>query len=506
MFAKAMNSFTSTWNGALSMATPDLSKQTDGRLSLFFKATRGITDDKLFEYLIKASDEDLIDTFILSFNVRDSRGGKGERDLGRKMFTWLFKNKPIQFEKVFHLVPEYGRWDDLLCLFPGYISDLSNHQKIIQKKIVNLYTNQLQKDKSLMLEGKPVSICAKWCPSEGDSDDKKFKLVASICEEMCITPREYRKEYTTPLRTYLNIVEKYMCEKRWDEIDFSKTPSCAMKKLKNAFEKNTPDTFNEWKSQLSKGEVTVNANQLFPHELVREMRTKGTCDEVCKVQWQVLEDEVRKLGVLEDCVIVVDTSSSMETPNYLPLDIACAMGLIISSVVEGEFKGNVITFNNNPEFVVIRDDEIYKRYTQLRNIPWGGSTNLQGTFDMILERGKVAGLTNKQMPKRIIMVSDMQFNDIVRYGYGSIKTTNFQEIERKYSESAFTRPDIVFWNVNGKSSDFPVTVDDNGTCLISGASPSILKSIIRTKDLNSFSVLRETLDDKRYSTVRTLLS
>ena len=118
MFAKAMSMFITTSNGALSISTPDSSLKTDGRLSLFFKAVRCIKDDKLFKYLEKASEEDIIDTFIICFNVRDPRGGKGERDIGRKMFTWLFLNKPEKFEKVFHLIPEYGRWDDLLYLFP----------------------------------------------------------------------------------------------------------------------------------------------------------------------------------------------------------------------------------------------------------------------------------------------------------------------------------------------------------------------------------------------------
>ena len=497
MFSKAMSMFTTTSNNALSMATPDLSAKNDGRLSLFFKAVRGITDDQLFKYLKKASEEDIIDTFIICFNVRDARGGKGEREIGKKMLTWLFLNSPGKFEKIFHLIPEYGRWDDLLCLFPGILKD--NLDYSIQKKIINLFSTQLKKDKLLMLEGKPISICAKWCPSEGDSKDKKYKLVDSICKEMGITSREYRKEFITPLRTYLNIVEKYMCEKRWDEIQFSNVPSYAMKKLKKAFEKNTPDTFKEWKNKLSKNEVKVNAKQLFPHELVKEMRTKDYCDEVCTAQWKVLEDEVRKLGVLEDCIIVVDTSSSMETPDFLPLDIACAMGLIVSAVIEGEFKGHVITFNSTPEFVVIKDGELHERYKQIKNIGWGGSTNLQATFDMILERGKAAGLKDTEMPKRLIIVSDMQFNTI---GGRINNITNFQEIERKYTESAYKRPDIIFWNVNGESNDFPVTVDDNGTCLISGASPSILKSIIRTKDINSVSILRDVIDDIRYEPVK----
>ena len=501
MFAKAMSMFITTSNGALSISTPDSSLKTDGRLSLFFKAVRCIKDDKLFKYLEKASEEDIIDTFIICFNVRDPRGGKGERDIGRKMFTWLFLNKPEKFEKVFHLIPEYGRWDDLLYLFPGILKDnLNVIHRSIQKKIVNLFSTQLKIDKLLMLQGKPVSICAKWCPSEYDSKDKKYKLVKSICEKMGISPKKYRKEYISPLRTYLHIVEKYMCEKRWSEIiEFSNVPSCAMKKLKKAFEKNTPDTFNEWKNKLSNNEVKVNAKQLFPHELIREIRTKGYCDEVCNAQWKVLENEVRKLGVLKDCIIVVDTSGSMESPDFLPLDISCAMGLIVSAVIEGEFKGHVITFNSTPEFVVIKDGELHERYKQIKNIGWGGSTNLQATFDMILERGKAAGLKDTEMPKRLIIVSDMQFNTI---GGRINNITNFQEIERKYTESAYKRPDIIFWNVNGESNDFPVTVDDNGTCLISGASPSILKSIIRTKDINSVSILRDVIDDIRYEPVK----
>jgi hypothetical protein len=108
-----------------------------------------------------------------------------------------------------------------------------------------------------------------------------------------------------------------------------------------------------------------------------------------------------------------------------------------------------------------------------------------------------AGLKESEMPDRLFIISDMQFNHI-----GGVISTNFQEIEKKYAGSGYKRPNIVFWNVNGESTDFPVTVDDNGTCMISGASPSILKSIIRTKELNSISILREVIDDKRYEPVK----
>ena len=496
MFAKAMNS-TTTWNGANSLSTPDYSKEYEGRLFLFFKAMRGILDENLFNNLEKSSKEDLIDTFLLSFNTRDVRGGKGERELGRKMIKWLFLNYPEQFRKIFKLIPEYGRWDDLLIFFPNYYNEFYEKvQTKLQDSIVKFFAEQLKKDKSLMLEGKPISLCAKWAPTEKDSKDKKYKLVDILCKEMKITKTAYRKEYISPLRYYLQIVERYMCLNLWYDIDYSKVPSCAMKKLKKSFEKHEPELFNEWNENLKLGKTKVNAKVLYPHELIKEIRQKGVADEVCLAQWKVLEDEVKKLGVLSKTLVVVDTSSSMESPNYLPLDIATAMGLLVSNLVEGEFHNHVITFHTNPTFVVLKDGNLYERYNQLRYIPWGGSTNIQKTFDLILEKANEASLTDEQMPEKIFIISDMQFNNIE--GYSDTKQTNFESIEKKYKKFGYKRPNIVFWNVNGLSTDFPVSVKDDGTCLISGASPSIIKSVIESNEFNSVSIMRTEIDNNRY--------
>jgi hypothetical protein len=105
------------------------------------------------------------------------------------------------------------------------------------------------------------------------------------------------------------------------------------------------------------------------------------------------------------------------------------------------------------------------------------------------------------MPKRLFIISDMQFNEIDRDS-----STNFAEIERKYAESSYDRPQIVFWNVNGSSTDFPVTIEDDGTCLVAGASPSILKGIINSKNFDSVSIMRETLDQERYQIIKDKLS
>ena len=190
----------------------------------------------------------------------------------------------------------------------------------------------------------------------------------------------------------------------------------------------------------------------------------------------------------------------MTDNNCLPADIAYAMGILISSVVTGDFHNHVITLNDDPTFYLLNDGDIYSRYLQISKTPVGYSTNLQNIFDLILNKAQEFKLKQEDMPTKIFIISDMQFNQI-----GKNFNTNFQEIERTYVFKGYKRPDIIFWNVNGASTDFPVSVDDNGTCLISGASPYILKSVLKCEKMSSISILEETLNDKRYNEIKECL-
>ena len=128
-FASAMNASASTWNGALSYASPDVSGVCAGRVALFFKAVRGLNTPRLYEYLRTSCQEDLLDTFLLAFHLRDCRGGKGERALGRQALRWLFVNFPLETKNVLSVLPEFGRWDDMLQFFPGAL-DLTNSDRV----------------------------------------------------------------------------------------------------------------------------------------------------------------------------------------------------------------------------------------------------------------------------------------------------------------------------------------------------------------------------------------
>ena len=343
---------------------------TTGRISLYFKSTRGLSVPHLYQYLRMAAHESVVDTFVLVFHLRDCRGGKGERVLGRQALQWLFLSYPEQFMKVAKLIPEYGRWDDLLQLWPRVLNlestlpDASSKQRRewrshlsrnfcvainsrttlnklqrLQKEIVGMVGTQLVEDRKNMKNSLKVSLCAKWSPTEKDSLDQCHNTVKELCRAMSLTQAKYRKVYTTPLREYLQVTETLMCRKDWDRINFDKVPSRAMKNLKKAFEKHCSYRLYEWRDKLSSRDAKVNAKQVLPHELICEIAGKGTTDPICQAQWLSLEEQASKSGVFTCILTVVDTSVSMkewdnhnkDKYSFTPMDVAIGIGILSAS-------------------------------------------------------------------------------------------------------------------------------------------------------------------------------
>lgn len=492
-----MNGTAQTWNGALSYASPDLTGQYVGRISLFFKAVRKLNIPQLHQYLERSAKEDLLQTIVLIFHLRDCRGGKGERYLGREALKWLLLNYPVEFGRILPLIPEYGRWDDLIQFFPRVMKiDLGNERaRAIQQDVVKMMADQLVRDVADMRRGRPCSLCAKWAPSENDALDYSARTFTTLCEKMNLTPRQLRKQILTPLRAYLKVVETYMCSGRWSEIDFNRVPSQAMRRLRQAFERNTPKLFQDWRSKLAGGETKVNAGQLHPHELIKQIRL-SRYDEVIEQQWKNL---VASATALTDVIPVVDVSGSMAEHNSLPLDVSTSLGLLISAAVQGHFHNQVMTFAQQPSFHLLTGETIRDRYNELCAIPWGGNTDLYKTFQLILQRAMAVNLPANEMPKRVIIISDMQFDQACP------GLTNFEAIDQLYRDSPYKRPGLIFWNVIGGSNDFPVTIDQRGVAMISGFSPAILSSLITGGDLSSLTVLTATIANHRYDPVRAAL-
>lgn len=359
-----------------------------------------------------------------------------------------------------------------------------------------------------MDKGEPCSLVAKWAPTEGRKHDKMTHAAFFIRSKLECSPRQYRTYYLTPLRAYLRIMESFMCKNEWSAINYSKVPSVAMNRLKKAFNRNDKERFEAWKTALVSGtdpKVKVNASQVFLHDLVRPYMGSHPEDVVTEKQWEALVAE----GIaLKDSIVLSDVSGSM---YGIPMEVSIALGIFISEMTAEPFRNQVITFETCPRFFHLTEKSLCSRVNQLKSAPWGGTTDFQAVFNLILDRalgynqteyGKTKvrdAVPPEMMPKRLFVLSDMQFNIADK---GGNFMTNYEVIKSKYASAGYPMPAIIFWNLRGKTGDFPVNAMENGVSMVSGFSQDLLKAVVNSKDMSPYGTMRSAIDDERYDVLK----
>jgi Mg-chelatase subunit ChlD len=507
---------TYTENGALSHSTSG-----DARLDYFSKILRDSSEDQIKQSLLKAWKESPLDTMRLIAQKRDCRGGSGEKKVFYTSMRWLVSEYPDAGEMFMSLVPEYGTWKDgffCFCETPmeskwlAFVADqLTKDLEVITKsteddtEIVVVSANAEEISTKPEKKSKSVSLSAKWVPSEHSAIDKKYKgvydrLAIALGQKADNTGRRVlRTQYLAPLRSYINVVESLMCGKRWNEIVYDQVPSVAMNRLRKAFTKNDPNRFKQFLADVSSGKKTIKAGQLFPHDLVKHYVTNhGQLDDVVEAQWKALVEKTREGGQLEKTIVLSDVSGSMTSNNSLPLQVSIALGLMISTLTKGAFKGNVITFETTPRFHAIDTTAtLQQQVKQLAGAPWAGSTNLVAVFDLILQRAQQYKLKQDEMPEKLVIISDMQFSSA---DSGNL-FSNFEVMKAKYRKAGYDMPAVIFWNVAGRTEDFPVTKSEFKTAMLSGFSPSLLKYVAGFEITSPYDMMRNVLDSERYEQV-----
>jgi hypothetical protein len=139
---------------------------------------------------------------------------------------------------------------------------------------------------------------------------------------------------------------------------------------------------------------------------------------------------------------------------------------------KGAFNGTFLTFSERPELLTLKGNIVQKAQQMVKS-SWGMSTNLHAAFDKILSTAVKNNVPQSDMPKMLLILSDMQFNQCVRHDDSAM-----QMIERKYAAAGYDMPAVVFWNLNS-SDNVPVKSDKSGAALVSGFSPSIMTSLLK---------------------------
>ena len=393
----------------------------------------------------KAYQADKATALRIALWARNVRGGAGERTAFRNILRRLSGTDSKVVDKLIPFVPVFGRWDDA-------IESLPTESKMFKAAADNL---------KLAIDGGDA-LAAKWTPRKGD-------IAVALRKHWKMTPKTYRKY----LVNHTNVVETKMCNKEWETIAFDKLPSLASLRYQAAFARNAPRAFAKFETALENGEATINSGTLFPHDIVSNVQRGSGREIVLNAQWKSLPNYLA--GRDGNMLVLSDVSSSMgcsASGSTTCMAVSIALGLYISERQEGAFKDLVLTFSDNSVFHKVRGDNISERVRSLYSANWGGSTNFQSAFTSILKVAKDNNVPAADMPKTLIVLSDMEFNR-------ADSRTNFKAAKDQFKDAGYEMPQIVFWNLNGRAGNCPVKADASGAALVSGFSPAILEAILK---------------------------
>ena len=417
------------------------------------------------------------------FWARDIRGGQGERKIFREVFKELVRNDAAIGAKLVSLIPQYGRWDDLVVLEGTLVWNIA----------LEAIKAQLNADLNTEV-GNSVSLLAKWLPSINASSKESKRIGRKIAEAMGWNERQYRKALTA-LRTQIKIVEQAMCAREWDAIDYSKLPSRAGFMYRKAFAKQDGDRYKSYLDAVKKGEAKINAGTIYPYEIVDKFLKKvETNNQTLNLMWGALPNYME--GKELNGLVVADVSGSMTMYGGMPMAVSISLAMYISERNTGIWKDKFLTFSATPELQTVTGSTLSQRITNLSQASWSMNTNLQAVFNLVLNTAVKNRVPEGEMPRKLIIVSDMQFD---RCCHGA-SVTNFEAIRIKYAQAGYSIPELVFWNVRD-GGNVPMKMHDTGTCLVSGCSPSILKAVLTDGVITPVGVMRDAVYTERYDAV-----
>ncbi|MBQ9167161.1 MAG: DUF2828 family protein [Oscillospiraceae bacterium] len=416
----------------------------------------------------------------LLFHIRDIREGMGERKMFRTLLRHVAFKWPESARKNVALVAEYGRWDDLLCLY----------KTPAQKQMVEVIRTQLEKDLAAADRREagdvdaPISLLAKWLPSPNASSHKTQKLGKWMAMQLGMEEREYRKMLSR-LRAHSCVTERYLTRKSLHKIDYEAVPAGAMLKYRSAFDRNDPESFMEYLMDVSDGTKKMHADTLFPYELIRpffEHHNSGWCKsfrfapkhaagkEVLEVLWN---SQCQKIAQ-DNAIAVVDVSGSMfwgQSKQALPILMAVALGLYCAERCQGVFHNHMITFSERPQLVEIHGRNLEEKLNYMLRTNWGMSTNMEAVFDLLLDTAIRTNARQEEMPAAIYIFSDMEFNCAVR----DPNKTVYDNARERFAKHGYQLPAVIFQNVNSWQMNAPVRGNTRGAALCSGAGTASFK-------------------------------
>ena len=342
--------------------------------------------------------------------------------------------------------------------------------------------------------GGDVSLLAKWLPSVNASNVQTVAYAKRIARFLGMSDAAYRKTLAK-LRAHIRILENSLREKDYS-FDYAKQPSRAMFKYRKAFYRNDGERYGAFLSKVSRGEAQLHTGTLVPYEIVAPFFVSRVSDEdaaAIDATWNALEDFTGD----ENALAVIDGSGSMYCrTNPMPATVALSLGIYFAERNRGAFRNHFITFSEKPQLVEIKGDTILEKLRYCHNFNEIANTNIQKVFELVLNAAVRNGVPQSEMPSTLYIISDMEFDTCAE----GADLTNFEYAKKIFAQAGYRLPKVVFWNVQSRNRQQPVTQNEQGVALVSGCTPRIF-SMLQRGMLSPLGYMLDILRTERYSKI-----
>ena len=492
-FAEAIkeeNKWGKTWNGEDALTTT-----SNACLDFFGRAgamRHADIIDKL-DLFDAAYTENADVAMKLLFYTRDIRGGYGERDTFNQIFAHLADVHPQSISKNLWAGLEFGRAKDLYAL-------IGTHE---EQSMWDFMKSQFELDLANMKADKSVSLLAKWIATPDAKSKKTAALGKKTAKKLGYDfkhMREYKKNLRA-LRKYLDIPEAKMCAGKWDEIEYSKCASKFMLKNREAFKRHDAERYQEFIDKVNSGEEKMNMGTVVPCDIMQKV-AMGRYTPDLEAMWKSLPDMNNG-----NAMVICDTSGSMwgwgglKEDQIKPGAVAFALAIYLSERNKGDLKNMFMTFSDRPAMLEIKGSTLEQKFNTLRYADWGGRTNLEASFDLLLDICKKYNISSEGMPDTIVVISDMQIDTCTSGLDSNNRMTFYDKMKKKYELAGYKIPSIVFWNVNATNATFHASADVKGVSLVSGYSPNIFKQVLENLGTTAYELMMAVVSNERYKDI-----
>lgn len=370
-----------------------------------------------------------------------------------------------------------------------------------------------------------VGLIFKWLKSENTSSKESCKLGTLTRKKLGLSARQYRKMLSWG-RKKTKVLERIMSDNDWDSIDFSKIPSRAGMIYRNAFAKHDIERQKAGKatyeSFIKDTSSKVNAKTLYPYECVAEaVKAMHTdIDHWYRSYANVPLDDLNRLAVnkywenLTDYfnganfngIAVVDTSGSMTGREAsAPINVAISLGLYCAEHNKGPFAGHYISFSSRPQWIATEGVDFCDKVDRIYRTNLCENTDIEATFDLLLNIALRPDVKKEDIPQNVIIISDMEFDQARgMYNYNRFiseqnYSTLMEHIADKWRTWGLKMPNLIFWNVQARQNNIPMTIKD-GITFVSGFSPALFEQIMKGK--TAIDLMLDVLDGEMYARVK----